>query len=223
MDMGDDIVGIVLAGGRSSRLAGLELGAGGKAAVLVGGEPCLGRVCGAVAAVVPRVIVVAAAGQPLPPLPHGVEIIRDATPDAGPLAAMRDGLAHGLSSMPPPRWAFVASCDVPFLKPAVVRLLVETARSSAARFVVPLVAGHPQVLAAVLACDLAASIAALAAAGRGPRAVLDDLAARQPEAVRFVMPEELVTIDPDLDSFLDLDTPADLVRLESRGIPPSWP
>jgi molybdopterin-guanine dinucleotide biosynthesis protein A len=107
--------------------------------------------------------------------------------------------------------------------PAVVRLLVNTARSSAVRFVVPLVAGHPQVLAAVLACDLASSIAALAAAGRGPRAVLDDLVARQPDAVRFVTPEEIMAIDPELDSFLDIDTPADLARLESRGIPPSWP
>jgi len=221
--MDDDIFGIVLAGGRSSRLTGLELGAGGKAAVVVGGEPCLSRVCRAVAAAVPRVIVVAAAGQPLPPLPDAVEIIRDTTPDEGPLAGIRDGLAHGLNRVPRPRWVFVASCDVPLLKPAVVRLLVETARSSAARFVVPLVAGHPQVLVAVLACDLAASIAALANAGRGPRAVLDDLVARQPQAVRFVMPETLVAIDPDLDSFLDLDTPADILRLESRGIPPSWP
>lgn len=227
LSMDDDIFGIVLAGGRSSRLAGPDLGVGGKAAVVVGGEPCLSRVCRAVTAVVPRVIVVAATGQPLPPLPDGVEIIRDTMPNAGPLAGIRDGivhvLAHDRSHVPPPQWAFVASCDVPLLKPAVVRLLVETARSSAARFVVPLVAGHPQVLAAVLACDLAASIAALAAAGRGPRAVLDDLVARQPSAVRFVTSEEILVIDPNLDSFLDLDTPADLVRLESRGIPPSWP
>jgi molybdopterin-guanine dinucleotide biosynthesis protein A len=167
--------------------------------------------------------VVAAVGQPLPLLNSHVEIIRDATPHAGPLAGIRDGLAHGMSHVPPPRWAFVASCDVPLLVPAVVRLLVDRARASAARFVVPLVNGHPQVLAAVLACDLAPSIAALAAAGRGPRAVLDDLVARQPDAVRFVTPEEIMVIDPELDSFLDIDTPADLARLESRGIPPSWP
>ena len=221
--MHDDVIGIVLAGGRAERLAVLNLGAGGKAAVVVGGESCLGRVCRALATVVPRVIVVAAAGQPLPPLAAGVEIIHDTTPHAGPLAGIRDGLAHGLSRVPAPRFAFVASCDVPLLAPAVVRLLVETARSSAARIVVPLVAGHPQVLAAVFACDLSVSIARLAAAGRGPRAVLDDLAAREPEAVRVVAPEELRPLDPDLDSFLDLDTPADLVRLESRGIPPSWP
>jgi len=221
--MHDDVIGIVLAGGRSRRLAGLDLGAGGKAAVVVGGESCLGRVCRAVATAVPRVIVVAAVGQPLPPLGAGVEIICDTTPHAGPLAGIRDGLTHALGHVPPPRWAFVSSCDVPLLAPAVVRLLVETARSSAARIVVPLVAGHPQVLAAVFACDLAAAITRLAAAGRGPRAILDELVAREPEAVRFIMPEELVAADPDLDSFLDLDTPADLARLESRGIPPSWP
>ena len=88
--MHDDVVGIVLAGGRSSRLTGLDLGDGGKAALDIGGEPCLSRVCRAIAAVVPRVIVVAAAGQPLPPLPDGVEIIRDTTPNAGPLAGIRD-------------------------------------------------------------------------------------------------------------------------------------
>lgn len=221
--MHDGVIGIVLAGGRSERLAGLPLGAGGKAAVVVRGESCLGRVCRAVATVVPRVIVVAADSQPLPPLVAGVEIVRDTTPHAGPLAGIRDALTHAATLVPPPRFAFVASCDVPLLAPAVVRLVVETARSSAARIVVPLVAGHPQVLVAAFACDLAASITRLAAAGRGPRAVLDELVAREPEAVRVVTSEELTAVDPDLDSFLDLDTPADLTRLESRGIPPSWP
>lgn len=221
--MHDDVVGIVLAGGRSERLAGLDLGAGGKAALVVGGETCLRRVCRAVAAVVPRVIVVAGQGQTLPPLDLAWEIIRDTTPHAGPLAGIRDGLVQGMARVPRPRWAFVASCDVPLLEPAVVRLLVETARSSAARFVVPMVDGHPQVLAAVVACDLAPAIASLAAAGRGPRGLLDELVVRQPTAVRFVAAADLAAVDPQLDSFLDIDTPADLARLASRGIPPSWP
>lgn len=221
--MDEDVVGIVLAGGRSQRLAGSVPTAGGKAAAVVGGGPCLPRVCAAVAAVVPRVIVVAAAGQSLPPLADGIEVVRDTSPHAGPLAGIRDGLAWSLGLVPQPRWAFVAPCDVPLLLPAVVRLLVETARASAARFVVPLVAGHPQVLVSVLSCDLAPSIAALAAAGRGPRAVLEAVAAERPDAVRLVLPEELMAVDPALDSFLDLDTPADFARLESRGIPPSRP
>ena len=221
--MHDDVIGIVLAGGRSERLAGLDLGGAGKAALVVGGESCLRRVCRAVAAVAPRVIVVAAAGQALPPLDVTVEVVRDAAPHAGPLAGIRDGLAHGMSCGPRPSWAFVAACDTPLLSAAVVQLLVETARSAVARFVVPIVDGHPQVLAAVIACDLAPAIAAVAAAGHGPRAVLDELVAQHPATVRFVTVDELAAVDPGLESFLDIDTPADLARLKSRGIPPSWP
>jgi molybdopterin-guanine dinucleotide biosynthesis protein A len=219
--MHDDAVGIVLAGGRSTRLALLGLGAGGKAALVVGGESCLGRVCRSLRAVVPRVLVVAAEGQPLPALDPAVEIVRDTTPGAGPLAGLRDGLAAAARGVPPPRWAFVASCDVPRLAPALVRRLLDVARSSSARFIVPMVAGHPQVLVSVVASDLAAGIPALAAAGRGPRALLDQLVAREPSAVRFVTEEELRTVDPRLDSFLDIDTPEDLARLETRGIQPS--
>lgn len=217
--MHDDAVGIVLAGGRSERLAALGLGAGGKAGLVVGGRPCLERVCAAVGAVVPRVLVVAAAGQPLPALPPGVEIVRDSTPDGGPLAGLRDGLAAARSGGA--RLAFVASCDVPLVRVAVVDRLLGIAESSAARIVVPVVDGVPQVLAAVLACDLADSIRGHVAAGHGPRAVVADLAAREPTAVRFVGPEVLREVDPELESFLDIDTLEDLARLETRGIPPS--
>lgn len=216
-----DAVGVILAGGRSERLASLRLGAGGKAAVVIGGESCLGRVCRAVAAVVPRVVVVAAEGQPLPPLHPGIEIVRDLALHAGPLAGIRDGLAAAACQGRPPRWALIASCDVPLLAAGVVRLLLEIAAESGARFVVPVVDGHPQVLLAVVASDLADSIAAHAAAGHGPRAVLDELVACDPAAVRLVPAEELAAVDPGLDSFVDLDTPEDLVSLQSRGIPPS--
>lgn len=219
--MGDDVVGVVLAGGRSERLAPLGLGAGGKALLVVGGEPCLGRVCAAVGRVVSRVIVVAAVGQPLPALPPGVEVVRDTTPDGGPLAGLRDGIAAAVAGPRPPRWAFVASCDVPLLRSEVVERLVAIARASSARFVVPVVDGQPQVLVAVVACDLADEIRARAAAGCGPRAVLERLVAHDASDVRFVAPDELEAVDRGLASFLDIDTPDDLARLETRGIPPS--
>jgi molybdopterin-guanine dinucleotide biosynthesis protein A len=220
-DVFRDAIGIVLAGGRSTRLAPLGLGAGGKASVVLGGESCLGRVCRAVGACVSRVIVVAADGQPLPPLDPGIDVVRDSIPHAGPLAGIRDGLAAASRGATAPRWVVVASCDVPLLVPAVVRLLLRIAVESGARFVVPVVGGHPQVLVAVVALDLAEVIAAHAAVGHGPRAVLDDLLSREPATVRLVAAEDLVAVDPGLDSFVDLDAPDDLVWLESRGIPPS--
>lgn len=188
--MHDDAVGIVLAGGRSTRLAPLGLGAGGKAAIVIGGRSCLERVCTAVGAVVPRVLVVAAAGQPLPPLPEGVEVVRDSTPDGGPLAGLRDGLDAARSHEA--RLAFVVSCDAPFVRAAVVDRLLAIAKSEAARIVVPVVDGVPEVLVAVIAADLLDSIRSHAAMGHGPRAVVADLAARDPAAVRLVSPEALV-------------------------------
>ncbi len=218
----DAAAAIVLAGGGSTRLAPLGLGPGGKAALAVAGEPCLARVCRVLAEVVPRVVVVAADGQPLPPLAAGVEVIRDTRPAGGPLAGLCDGLAHVAAGPNPPRLAFVASCDVPLLAPAVVARLLAIARESRARFVVPVVAGHPQVLVSVIACDLLPVLAAAAAAGHGPRRVLDELVA-EAAPVRLVDAAELADIDPGLTSFVDLDTPADVARLDSSGIPPSRP
>jgi molybdopterin-guanine dinucleotide biosynthesis protein A len=219
--MQEDAVGIVLAGGGSRRLAELNLGPAGKAGLVVGGATCLERVCRAVGSVVPRVLVVAAAGQPLPGLLAEVEIVRDASLAGGPLAGLRDGLRQAVGREPPPRWAFVTSCDAPLLSAAVVRLLFKLARSSAARVVVPLVDGHRQVLVSVMACDLLGSIEATVAVGGGVRAMVDRLTASEPAAVRLVAAEEIVAVDPDLGSFLDIDTPEDLARLTIRGFPPS--
>ncbi|MEX0671253.1 MAG: molybdenum cofactor guanylyltransferase [Pirellulales bacterium] len=222
-----DAVGIVLAGGGSRRLARLNLGPAGKAGLVVGGATCLERVCRAVGSVVPRVLVVAAAGQPLPGLPAEVEtefeieIVRDASPAGGPLAGLRDGLRQAVGRQPPPRFAFVTSCDAPLLSASVVQLLLKLARSSAARVVVPLVDGHRQVLVSVLACDLLGSIEATVAVGGGVRALLDRLTASDPAAVRLVAAKEIMAVDPDLGSFIDIDTPEDLAQLEIRGIPPS--
>lgn len=219
--MHEDAVGIVLAGGGSRRLAALGLGPAGKAALVVGGETCLERVCHAVGAVVPRVIVVAAEGQPLPTLPAEVEVVRDARPAGGPLAAVLDGLRQAVGRQPPPRWAFVTSCDAPLLSAAVVRLLLELARSPAVRFVVPIIDGHRQVLVSALACDLLGSIEDAVEAGAGVRALLDRLTAREAAAVRLVAAAEIAAVDPGLGSFLDIDTPEDLARLEAHGFPSS--
>ena len=88
---GEATVGIVLAGGGSTRLASVAPTGGGKALLTFQGKTFLEHVVGSVAAEADRTIVVAAAGQILPVL-DGVQIVRDSTPGAGPLAGIRDGL-----------------------------------------------------------------------------------------------------------------------------------
>jgi molybdopterin-guanine dinucleotide biosynthesis protein A len=219
--MNDDVVAIVPAGGRSRRLAGL-VPAGGKAAVNLRGESLLAHVCRTLSGSTSRVIVVAAAEQPLPPLPVAAEVVRDRAADRGPLAAIHDGLAHALATGKAPRIAVVAACDVPHLAPAVVELLIEQARGHTAAWVVPEVGGHPQPLVSALATSLVGRIAASLAAGiESPRRLFAELLAADPASVVWLREADLVRVDPRLASFADIDTPADFRRLERDGIPPS--
>lgn len=220
--MPDDVIAIVLAGGRSRRLAGATP-AGGKAALELEGESMLGLVCGTLAGAAARVLVVAAAGQTLPPLAAGVEVIRDTRPGAGPLAAIHDGLVHASAVHPAARIAVIASCDVPAVHPAVVRLLIARTRQPGVAWAVPLVGGHPQVLVSAMATSLLGRVSDAVAAGlTSPRAVLAAVVASDPKAVHHVSEAELGAVDPSLASFADVDTPADLARLRARlAIPPA--
>src|SRR5918911_5539062 len=105
--------GIVLAGGRSSRMGSP------KAALEWHGSTLLRRISGIVGrAVDGPVVVVRAPGQELPALPPGVEVVEDAREGRGPL----QGLAAGLAAIGErAEAAYVSSTDAPLLHPAFVR------------------------------------------------------------------------------------------------------
>ena len=107
--------GIVLAGGRSTRMGRP------KAALEWHGSTLLERVCGIVArAVDGPLVVVRAPGQELPALPPAVELVDDAHEGRGPL----QGLAAGLAALGGrAERAYVSSTDVPLLHPAFVHAL----------------------------------------------------------------------------------------------------
>ena len=211
-----DAVAIVPAGGAARRLG--PRGIAGKAALVTDGRTFLERVCAALAAEVGRVIVVAAPDTALPPIGTSVAVIRDSRPGAGPLAAVRDGLAHALAADPPPRLAMLCSCDVPLVMPDVIRLLLDRAGGSGVRWALPTVGGHPQPLVSAIAVDVLAEIDALLASGGGSlRELADRIARRDPTALCRVGEEELRGVDPALDSFRDVDTAEDLANLVRRG------
>ena len=229
---GQATVGIVLAGGGSTRLASVAATAGGKALLMFQGKTFLERVVGSVAAETDRTIVVAAAGQMLPAL-DGVQIVRDSTPNAGPLAGIRDGLRAavavgygedgehaehaGHAAAPPARLAFVTSCDVPLLRREVVRLLIDVAAASDAVWTIPIVHGHGQVLASVMRVEALPQIEAWLATGRRDlRGLCMEMARNDPRSVREVTEEASKAVDPTLESFDDIDTLGDFQRLQSR-------
>jgi molybdenum cofactor guanylyltransferase len=185
------LAGIVLCGGRSRRMGRP------KAWLPFAGTTLLGHVAGTLAGVAEPVVVVAAAGQDLPPLPPGVVVMRDPAPDRGPLEGLAAGLAAVAGRAPA---AFATSCDAPFLRPALVRRLLDLLGDNAA--CVPHVEGRYHPLTAVYRADVLPAVRRLLDAGR--RRLLDLLDA---VPVRAASADELAAADPDLVSLRNLNTP----------------
>lgn len=129
--------GIVLCGGRSSRMGRP------KAWLPIGGETMLGRLVRVLSGTVSRVVVSAAAGQSLPPLPESVGVVVDAVPEHGPLGGIASAMAVLTEEL-----VFIAACDLARLGESTIRELLCLLAESDHDAVVPRVAGRPQPLAA---------------------------------------------------------------------------
>jgi molybdenum cofactor guanylyltransferase len=187
------LAGLVLCGGRSSRM-GTD-----KALVLFDGVPLLTRVAGRLAEVADPVLL--ASGTPgrfgsLGPLPY--REVPDEGPGSGPLAGLVAGLAaspHGLTA--------VVAVDLPFVAPALFRLLSELHDGQDA--VVPVTDAGSQPLHAVYARSALASLRTSLEAGRlSVRAALERL------DVREVGPGEWRAVDPAGRFALNLNRATDL-------------
>jgi molybdopterin-guanine dinucleotide biosynthesis protein A len=194
---------LVLCGGFSRRM-GRD-----KWSLEFGDETLLERTVRIVREVVPEVWVVAREGQ-------GVggryKIARDPAEGMGPLA----GLAAGLEAMEAER-AFLTSCDVPFLKPALVRRLLDLSRGHAAA--VPFVGGFHMTTAAVYSRDALPAARRLLAERR-----LRPLFLVEAVKARIVTEAELSDVDPGFESFRNCNTPEEyLAALRAAGLEPPAP
>jgi molybdopterin-guanine dinucleotide biosynthesis protein A len=177
-----------------------------KALLPFGPEALLVRVLRSCAEACDELVVVAAAGQPLPSLPAGTKVVRDASPGEGPL----EGLAAGLAAVAAPS-AFCVPCDAAFLRPDLAGLLFDSLGDGlAARGVVE---GETRPLPAVYRTSLASRAAALVREGR--RRVRDLVGDEETSLVRE---PALRVVDPDLGSFRNLNTPEEYaVALREAG------
>jgi molybdenum cofactor guanylyltransferase len=183
-----DIAGIVLAGGRSSRMGSP------KAALDWHGSTLLRRVTGIVGrAVDGPVVVVRAPGQALPPLAVDVEVVDDAREGRGPL----QGLAAGLAALEGnARAAYVSSTDVPLVHPAFVRA-VTAALDESVDVALPMVHGYPQPLAAAYRVTLRPLVDELLAADRlRPAFLFERCRVRRLDEQALLADRRLAAADP---------------------------
>ncbi len=152
---------IVLAGGRATRLGGAD-----KPGLAVGGEPILGSVIAAAAAAGAREVIVVGPDRPGltvsgPQPPGGVRFAAEEPPAAGPVPAVRRGLAETRSPM-----VALLAADLPFLRAGQLRLVLGAVgrRAGAAGAVLVDGSGRPQWL---VSCWQAAPLRSAAAAYLG--------------------------------------------------------
>jgi molybdenum cofactor guanylyltransferase len=206
-----DTAGIVLAGGRSSRMGTP------KAALEWHGSTLLRRTAGILARVADGpVVVVRAHGQTLPELPPAVEVVDDPREGLGPV----QGLAAGLGAVAGrAEVAFVCSTDLPFLHPAFARRVLRAA-ADGADVGLPVARGYPQPLAAAYRTALAPLAERLVREQRlRPAFLFDEAAVARLDDATLRADPMVAALDPDLDSVLNVNEPAEYEAARARPAP----
>ena len=190
------LTALVLAGGKSTRL-GQD-----KAFTPVGGRPMVERVLDVVGRVCDEILILGGDGEKLKA--GKARHLLDEHPGEGPLMALRTGLAAMTHD-----WAFATACDAPFLEPRLLEYLWTLREGHDA--VVPFTAAdnYPKPLCALYARRCLP--AATAALDRGDRQLVR---LYRDVRVLYVPEDNLRLIDPDLRSFLNVNTAEDLRRAE---------
>lgn len=201
--------GVVLAGGRSSRMGTPKAELGWHGSTLLNHTVTV-----LAAATGGPVVVVRAAGQSLPPLPDGTRVVADPRPGKGPL----QGIAAGLAALTGHAdAAYVSATDMPFLHPAFVRRVLAVLAADRADAALPVARGYPQPLAAAYRVALAPLADRLVAAGRLRLADLfAECTVTQLDEARLLADAALAAADPGLDSLINVNDPAGYAAARAR-------
>ncbi len=163
------------------------------------------------------VVVVAAPGQELPELPSGVEVVADPVEGLGPMRGLATGLAalDGRAAT-----AFVCSTDLPFLHPALVRRVLRGFADPGVDVVMPRARGHRQPLVAGYRTALAPLIEKLLGEGDlRPGMLFRHCQVAELDDAALLADPDLARHDPELDSLVNVNEPADYAAALARPEP----
>lgn len=186
-----DVSALILAGGRATRLGGVD-----KRTLVVEGATIFARQCAVLAPCVHEILV--SAGTDV----DGHRTVRDAVPGAGPLA----GIAAGLAAAATP-WLLVVAGDMPYLARELVELML--ARIGDDRDAVGIrIGGLPEPLVCALRVAPARACVDRRLARGAYRA--SGLLVEEGMRVAWVEEAEVRGIDPELRVLRNVNEPGDL-------------
>ncbi|MGA2883571.1 MAG: molybdenum cofactor guanylyltransferase [Halobacteriota archaeon] len=191
---------VILAGGKGSRLNFAE-----KALVELHGKPILNHIIETLSGCVDEIIVVVRDEEQQRKLHlSGVTIVRDEVRDFGPVAGICSGLSASSS-----QYAFVAACDMPFIKADVVDFLFHRAMGYDVAIPYP-----PEPLHAVYRRETTIR-AAKVAIQRRKGAIMYVVGQLQ---VNYVPKDEIRLIDPSLCTFVNINSLEDVEILNKKKL-----
>ena len=188
-----DISGVVLAGGKSKRM-GMD-----KRHLSVHGKPLLDRVTSVLLELFPEVLLVLAE-KDIEQSNDRIRIVTDLIPDCAAVGGLYTGLYHARY----PR-VFVVACDMPFINPAVIELFLQ--KIDATDIVMAQLVTGLQPLHGLYSKQCLPILKEMIEA-RDLR--LQNIADKQGLTVHRVPETEIKGLDPQLLSFLNVNSPADL-------------
>jgi molybdopterin-guanine dinucleotide biosynthesis protein A len=182
-----NVTGVVLAGGKSSRMGQ------NKAMLVYDNKPLIETVVERLSGIFSKVVL--SVNDPLAfpqlNLPH----VADVYPNTGPLGAIASVLETGESRI------FAVACDMPFLNPRLIQFLCSLETHDA---VIPVWGEKPEALHAVYSAALLPTFQFWLNHGRYK--IIDAI---EESSVLYLLQQEIAKIDPDGQSFRNINTPAD--------------
>ena len=191
------ITGIILSGGKSLRM-GKD-----KAFIKVEGIPIIERIIDLFQRLFEETIIVT--NQRENYLHLKATLYEDLLPNSGALGGLYTGLFYSLFP-----YSFIVACDMPYLNAEVIHYL--TGKMEGYDVVVPKTEDGLQPLHAIYSKEC---ITPLQRVLRERKTRIIDI---YPYVrVRIVEAREIVPVDPDMESFININTPEELIRFKKRN------
>ena len=188
------MTGLIIAGGKSRRL-GID-----KRFLDIGGRPCIQRVLDAYRGIFDEILIVADATEPFQSL--GVRVVVDLVPGRATLGGLYTGLHFAAREQ-----VFAAASDMPWLSPRTIQVVL--AQAGRGDIVIPDVGGKLQPMHAVYS---KACLPVLKSLVESDRLKVQDLCGRPELTVHRIPESAFATVDPELRSFFNINTPDDLAK-----------
>jgi molybdopterin-guanine dinucleotide biosynthesis protein A len=199
-DAKGEVAGVLLAGGRSTRLGG-----GDKGLIELADRPMLAHVVARLSPQVGR-LAISANGDPARFAQFGLPVVADVMEGcAGPLAGLQAGLAWAASAAPEARYVVTAPVDAPLLPLDLVTRLFAAQRERGAAVAIAASGGARFPVAGLWDVALAGKLAD--ALGRGVRAMHAFADENDCAVAEFAF---IKSGNDSIDPFFNVNTPADL-------------